>query len=207
MGAVVLLLLLGVGGFFLGSKLLKGGDNREVVVAEPAASSPAVADQPLTAQATPEPAAPAVSEQVTPAAPVKETPQATPAPAKTEKPAAQTAQSTATKEDVSADNTVRDVVEQMPSFPGGTEAMMSYVSRSIKYPTVAEENGIQGLVTVSFVVEKDGSISGAKVIRSVDPSLDKEALRIIRSMPRWTPGKQDGKPVRVKYTIPVRFKL
>ena len=209
-GAVVLLLLLGVGGFFLGSKLLKGGDNREVVVAEPAASSPAVADQPLTAQATPEPAAPAVSavsEQVTPAAPVKETPQATPAPAKTEKPAAQTTQSTATKEDVSADNTVRDVVEQMPSFPGGKEAMMSYVSRSIKYPTVAEENGTQGLVIVSFVVEKDGSISGAKVIRSVDPSLDKEALRIIRSMPRWTPGKQDGKPVRVKYTVPVSFRL
>ena len=85
--------------------------------------------------------------------------------------------------------------------------MMNYVSNSIKYPAVAEENGIQGLVTVSFVVEKDGSISGAKVIRSVDPSLDKEALRIIRSMPRWTPGKQDGKPVRVKYTIPVRFKL
>ena len=209
-GAVVLLLLLGVGGFFLGSKLLKGGDNREVVVAEPAASSPAVADQPLTAQATPEPAAPAVSavsEQVTPAAPVKETPQATPAPAKTEKPAAQTTQSTATKEDVSADNTVRDVVEQMPSFPGGKEAMMSYVSRSIKYPTVAEENGTQGLVIVSFVVEKNGSISGAKVIRSVDPSLDKEALRIIRSMPRWTPGKQDGKPVRVKYTVPVSFRL
>ncbi len=206
-GAVVLLLLLGVGGFFLGSKLLKGGNNNEVVAAEPAASSPAVADQPLTAQATPEPAAPAVSEQVTPAAPVKETPQATPAPAKTEKPAAQTTQSTATKEDVSADNTVRDVVEQMPSFPGGMEAMMSYVSRSIKYPTVAEENGIQGLVTVSFVVEKDGSISGAKVIRSVDPSLDKEALRIIRSMPRWTPGKQDGKPVRVKYTVPVSFRL
>lgn len=212
-GAVVLLLLLGVGGFFLGSKLLKGGDNREVVVAEPAASSPAVADQPLTAQATPEPAepaAPAVSEQVKPAAPVKETPQATPAtpaPAKTEKPAAQTTQTTVVKEDVSADNNVHDVAEQMPSFPGGQSAMMSYVSRSIKYPTVAEENGIQGLVTVSFVVEKDGSISGAKVIRSVDPSLDKEALRIIRSMPRWTPGKQDGKPVRVKYTIPVRFKL
>ena len=209
-GAVVLLLLLGVGGFFLGSKLLKGGDNREVVVAEPAASSPACADQPLTAQATPEPAepaAPAVSEQVKPAAPVKETPQATPAPAKTEKPAAQTTQTTVVKEDVSADNNVHDVAEQMPSFPGGQSAMMSYVSRSIKYPTVAEENGIQGLVTVSFVVEKDGSISGAKVIRSVDPSLDKEALRIIRSMPRWTPGKQDGKPVRVKYTIPVRFKL
>ena len=209
-GAVVLLLLLGVGGFFLGSKLLKGGNNREVVVAEPAATSPAVADQPLTAQAAPEPAepaAPTVSEQVAPAAPVKETPQATPAPAKTEKPAAQTTQRTATKEDVSADNTVHDVAEQMPSFPGGTAAMMNYVSNSIKYPAVAEENGIQGLVTVSFVVEKDGSISGAKVIRSVDPSLDKEALRIIRSMPRWTPGKQDGKPVRVKYTIPVRFKL
>ena len=85
--------------------------------------------------------------------------------------------------------------------------MMSYVSRSIKYPTVAEENGIQGLVIVSFVVEKDGSISGAKVKRSVDPSLDKEALRIIRSMPRWTPGKQGGKPVRVKYTVPVSFRL
>jgi len=95
----------------------------------------------------------------------------------------------------------------MPSYPGGQSALMSFLSKSIKYPLVAEENGIQGRVMVAFVVEKDGSISNVKVTRSVDPSLDKEALRVVKSMPRWTPGRIDGKPVRVKYTVPVTFRL
>ena len=129
-----------------------------------------------------------------------------PAPTKPEKPQ-QTTQNTTKKEEVSADNTIHDVAEQMPSFPGGQAAMMNYVSKSIRYPAVAEESGIQGRVIVSFVVEKDGSISGAKVVKGLDPSLDKEALRIIRSMPRWTPGRQGGKPVRVKYSVPITFRL
>ena len=82
-----------------------------------------------------------------------------------------------------------------------------YLAKSIKYPVIAQENGIQGRVSCSFVVNKDGSIVDAEVIRGVDPSLDKEALRVINSMPKWSPGKQRGKPVRVKYTVPVTFRL
>ena len=102
---------------------------------------------------------------------------------------------------------VFDVVEQMPSFPGGMSALMQYLSSHIKYPVVAEENGIQGRVICTFVVERDGSITDTRVARSVDPSLDKEAVRVINSMPRWIPGKQNGSAVRVKYTLPVTFKL
>ena len=102
---------------------------------------------------------------------------------------------------------VFDVVEQMPSFPGGPSALMSYLSENIKYPAVAAENGIQGRVICTFVVERDGSISDVKVARSVDPSLDKEAVRVVKSMPNWIPGKQNGGAVRVKYTLPVTFKL
>ena len=102
---------------------------------------------------------------------------------------------------------VFDVVEQMPSFPGGDAELMKYLSTHIKYPVVAEENGIQGRVIATFVVERDGSISDVKVIKSVDPSLDKEAIRVLKSMPKWIPGKQNGSAVRVKYTVPVTFKL
>lgn len=102
---------------------------------------------------------------------------------------------------------VFDVVEEMPSFPGGNGALMSYLSSNVKYPVVAQENGVQGRVIVSFVVERDGSISDVKVARSVDPSLDREAQRVVKSMPRWTPGKQNGQTVRVKYTVPVVFRL
>ena len=102
---------------------------------------------------------------------------------------------------------VFDVVEQMPSFPGGDAELMKYLSTHIKYPVVAEENGVQGRVVVSFVVEKDGSITDVKVVRSVDPSLDKEATRVVKSMPKWIPGKQNGSPVRVKFNVPVSFKL
>ena len=102
---------------------------------------------------------------------------------------------------------VFDVVEQMPSFPGGPQALFEYLSKHIKYPVIAEENGIQGRVIVTFVVERDGSITDVKVVKSVDPSLDKEAQRVVKSMPRWIPGKQNGSAVRVKYTVPVTFRL
>jgi protein TonB len=102
---------------------------------------------------------------------------------------------------------VFDVVEQMPSFPGGPSALMQYLSSNIKYPVVAEENGVQGRVVCTFVVERDGSITDVRVIKSVDPSLDKEAVRVVKSMPRWIPGKQNGSAVRVKYTVPVTFRL
>lgn len=102
---------------------------------------------------------------------------------------------------------VFDVVEVMPSFPGGQAALIQYLNSHVKYPVVAQENGIQGRVTISFVVERDGSITDVKVARSVDPSLDKEAARVVSSMPRWTPGKQNGSAVRVKFNVPVVFKL
>ena len=104
-------------------------------------------------------------------------------------------------------NKVFDVVEEMPHFPGGAAALQAFLSSNTKYPVVAQENGVQGRVTVSFVVERDGSITDVRVVRSVDPSLDREASRVVRSMPRWSPGKQNGSTVRVKYTVPVVFRL
>lgn len=105
------------------------------------------------------------------------------------------------------ENKVFDVVEQMPSFPGGNAALMNYLGQNIKYPVIAEENGIQGRVIVQFVVGKDGHISDVRVAKSVDPSLDKEAVRVVRGMPRWIPGKQNGQAVTVRYTLPVTFRL
>lgn len=102
---------------------------------------------------------------------------------------------------------VFDIVEQQPLFPGGPAALIKYLSENTKYPVVAQENGVQGRVTVQFVVEKDGSISDVHVLRGVDPSLDKEAVRVVKSMPRWTPGKQNGITVRVNYRVPVLFRL
>ena len=99
------------------------------------------------------------------------------------------------------------VVEQMPMSPGGDAALMSYLANNIHYPTVAAENGVQGRVVVGFVVERDGSITDVSVLRGVDPSLDREAMRVVKSMPRWTPGKQNGSAVRVKYQVPVAFRL
>ena len=105
------------------------------------------------------------------------------------------------------ENKVHDFVEQMPSFPGGMGALMSWLSQNIKYPVIAAENGVEGRVIVQFVVEKDGSITDVKIAKSVDPSLDKEATRVVSSMPHWIAGRQNGNPVRVKYTVPVTFKL
>lgn len=100
------------------------------------------------------------------------------------------------------------VVESMPEFPGGQQALFKYLGDNVKYPVIAQENGIQGRVICQFVVNKDGSIVDIEVVRSGgDPSLDKEAVRVIKSMPKWKPGKQRGKPVRVKFTLPVNFKL
>lgn len=109
------------------------------------------------------------------------------------------------KEDVA--KKVFDVVEEMPSFPGGNGALMQFLQSNVKYPVVAQENGVQGRVQIGFVVERDGSITDVRVVRSVDPSLDKEAMRVVKMMPRWNPGKQNGQTVRVKYTVPVLFRL
>lgn len=114
----------------------------------------------------------------------------------------------AVEEEEPEEQTIFEVVEQMPEFPnGGMAGLMQYLSKNIKYPTIAQENGTQGRVTVQFVVNRDGSIVDAKVLRSVDPYLDKEAIRVISSMPKWKPGMQRGKAVRVKYTVPVMFRL
>ena len=100
------------------------------------------------------------------------------------------------------------VVESMPEFPGGQQALFKYLADNVKYPVIAQENGIQGRVICQFVVNKDGSIVDVQAVRSSgEPSLDKEAIRVIKSMPKWKPGKQRGKPVRVKYTVPVNFRL
>ena len=114
----------------------------------------------------------------------------------------------AVEEEEPEEQTIFEVVEQMPEFPnGGMAGLMQYMSKNIKYPTIAQENGTQGRVTVQFVVNRDGSIVDAKVLRGVDPYLDKEAIRVISSMPKWKPGMQRGKAVRVKYTVPVMFRL
>ncbi len=99
------------------------------------------------------------------------------------------------------------VVEQMPEFPGGQQELFRYISENIQYPAIAKENGIQGKVFIQFVVGKDGSITNVTVLRGVDPSLDKEAVRVVKSMPKWKPGKQRGKPVYVRYQVPINFKL
>lgn len=99
------------------------------------------------------------------------------------------------------------VVEQMPMYPGGDGALMGYLRDNIHYPTVAAENGVQGRVVVGFVVERDGSITDVNILRGVDPSLDREAMRVVKSMPKWIPGKQNGSAVRVKYQVPVSFRL
>ena len=98
-------------------------------------------------------------------------------------------------------------VEQMPQFPGGEAALMKFLSSHINYPPMAAENNVQGKVTLQFVVEKDGHVGEVKVIRSVDKDLDREAVRVVKSLPKFTPGRQNGQPVRVWYTLPVTFKL
>ncbi len=103
------------------------------------------------------------------------------------------------------DTEVFVVVEDMPSFPGGN--VQKWIAKNVKYPVLAMENGIQGKVYIQFVIERDGSITDVKVLRGVDASLDKEAVRVVKAMPKWKPGKQRGKPVRVSYTLPINFQL
>lgn len=107
--------------------------------------------------------------------------------------------------DPKVENKVFESVEEMPSFPGGMSALMKYLADNVKYPVDAQENGLQGRVVVSFVVERDGSITNVQAVRSVYPSLDSEAVRVVEAMPRWKPGKLNGLPVRVKYNVPVTF--
>ncbi|HEY3369902.1 MAG TPA: energy transducer TonB [Prolixibacteraceae bacterium] len=112
-----------------------------------------------------------------------------------------------TTKEVEEDAPVFFIVEEMPEFPGGDAALRAFLAQSVKYPTIAQENGIQGKVYVNFVVDKDGGISNVKIARGVDPALDKEAIRVVNSLPKWKPGKQGGKPVRVSYTVPINFIL
>lgn len=99
------------------------------------------------------------------------------------------------------------VVEAMPGFPGGDAARMKYLAENIKYPQMARESGIQGRVFVTFVVEKDGSVTDVRVLRGIGGGCDEEAIRVIKNMPKWVPGKQRGKPVRVQFNMPILFKL
>lgn len=106
-----------------------------------------------------------------------------------------------------AEDVIHEHVEIMPDFPGGMAALMKYLGTNIKYPTISQEMGSAGKVIVQFVVDKDGTITNPAVVRGVDAYLDKEAIRVISSMPKWNPGVQNGKKVRVKYTVPVVFRL
>lgn len=99
------------------------------------------------------------------------------------------------------------IVEEMPEFPGGPEALQRYLSQSVRYPVIAQENGIQGRVYIQFVINQNGEVTNATILRGVDPSLDREALRVVEAMPKWKPGKQRNRPVRVSYTVPINFVL
>lgn len=110
-------------------------------------------------------------------------------------------------EEIPVEDEIFEVVEKNPEFSYNGMSLMQYLGKSIKYPTIAQETGAQGRVIVQFVVNKDGSIVDVKVVRGVDPYLDKEAIRVISTMPKWKPGEQRGKPVRCKFTVPVMFKL
>ncbi|SMO69936.1 outer membrane transport energization protein TonB [Saccharicrinis carchari] len=111
------------------------------------------------------------------------------------------------EEEETDDAPVFFIVEEMPEFPGGDTELRKYIAQSVKYPVIAQENGIQGRVYVQFVVGTDGGVTQVKVARGVDPNLDKEAIRVVQSMPKWKPGKQRGKAVKVSYTVPINFVL
>lgn len=102
---------------------------------------------------------------------------------------------------------VLDIAEQMPAFPGGVAALMKYIASRLKYPAIAQENGVEGRVTCQFVVDSDGQVRDVVVLRPLDPYCDKEAVRVIQSLPRWEPGRQNGRAVAVKYTLPIVFRL
>ena len=99
------------------------------------------------------------------------------------------------------------VVENMPEFPGGDLGLMKYIQKNVRYPAIAKEYNITGKVYVSFIVDKTGSVTNVKIVRGVDKNLDAEALRVVKSLPKYTPGRQMGRPVRVMFTIPINFTL
>jgi protein TonB len=111
------------------------------------------------------------------------------------------------EEEVVEEAPIFTVVESMPEFKGGMQQLYEYLGNNIKYPVMAKESGIQGKVYVTFVVERDGSITDVRVLRGIGGGCDEEAVRVVQSMPNWTPGMQRGKPVRVQYNLPVRFTL
>ena len=105
------------------------------------------------------------------------------------------------------ENGIFQVVEEQPQFPGGMAALMEYLKKNVRYPATCKEQGLQGRVIVQFVVNPDSTISDAQVIKPVNPHFDKEALRVVNAMPKWIPGKLRGKPVRVRFTVPITFRL
>ena len=114
---------------------------------------------------------------------------------------------TQTHKDTTTDDKVYEVCEQMPIFEGGDAALMKHLTDSVKYPELAKKHGVQGRVVIGFIVEKDGSLTNVKVLRAVDRALDAEALRVVMGMPKWIPGRQNEQRVRVKYNVPVSFRL
>ena len=136
---------------------------------------------------------------------VSDTEETTPAVKSTSKAGEITAESSAPKKVFTGK--VYDIVEQMPSFPGGPAELMKWLSSHVQYPAIAIESCIQGTVIVAFIVEPDGSVSNVEIVRGVDSDLDQEALRVVRQLPKWKPGKQDGSTVRVKFHLPIKFML
>ena len=114
---------------------------------------------------------------------------------------------TQTRKDTTTDDKIYEVCEQMPIFEGGDAALLKYLTDSVKYPELAKKHGVQGRVVIGFIVEKDGSLTDVKVLRHVDIALDAEALRVVKGMPKWIPGCQDEQLVRVRYNVPVSFRL
>ena len=114
---------------------------------------------------------------------------------------------TQTRKNTTTDDKIYEVCEQMPIFEGGDAALMKYLTDSVKYPELAKKHGVQGRVVIGFIVEKDGSLTDVKVLRHVDIALDAEALRVVKGMPKWIPGCQDEQLVRVRYNVPVSFRL
>ena len=114
---------------------------------------------------------------------------------------------TQTRKDTTTDDKIYEVCEQMPIYEGGDAALLKYLTDSVKYPELAKKHGVQGRVVIGFIVEKDGSLTDVKVLRHVDIALDAEALRVVKGMPKWIPGCQDEQLVRVRYNVPVSFRL
>ncbi|MFT3754006.1 MAG: TonB family protein [Paludibacter sp.] len=108
---------------------------------------------------------------------------------------------------IAEEEKVYDVIEQMPQFPGGEGELLAFIGKNLKYPVIAQENGIQGTVIVRFVVSRTGAVDKVEVLRSLDPACDREAIRVVRTLPNWIPGKQNGVNVSVYYTLPIKYKL